>query len=314
MTIQKFFYTLSWAFLFVFLVPTGLILASWNAVPGDQLYDTKVGLERALLFFASPSYAAQGSLQIEYTKRRVKEVQKVATTSYARQGLSNLNTQVNDATQTIQKVNNQTRKAELAKSYVKTLRETQQVLEQQKQQVRLAASNGTYGFRAPTQTGAVSQPTVTYQPPTTVTQPTQTQPVVTQPTTNQPTTPPTGTQPSSPPSSQPIAEPILVPTPSPLSSALSSPTPDVPTPEPTAEEIEEEIEDTQEEIEETIQELERLAEMSSQIQQVEEQRGNNRNDKKLDQKKDSDRDRDDKRDNYINPNRDFNSNDSSTEE
>ena len=30
---------------YFFLVPSGLILASWNAVPGDALYGVKVNLE-----------------------------------------------------------------------------------------------------------------------------------------------------------------------------------------------------------------------------------------------------------------------------
>lgn len=55
----------SWGFLLLFFIPTGLILASWNALPGDRFYGTKLAFESTLLALAKPSLAASGSLSIK---------------------------------------------------------------------------------------------------------------------------------------------------------------------------------------------------------------------------------------------------------
>jgi archaellum component FlaG (FlaF/FlaG flagellin family) len=50
----------------ILFVPAILILASWNAVPGDSTYSIKVGLEKAILG-VTPSDNLKTALEIKFT-------------------------------------------------------------------------------------------------------------------------------------------------------------------------------------------------------------------------------------------------------
>lgn len=171
-SIRRFFRIASWVILFTFAGPTVLIMASWNAVPGGQMYPVKRGLENVLLAIVGPSRAAKGNIQIQYTKRRLSEVQTLIAsdqsgqnTANANAGLSNLREQVNDTTQTIKQVESPEQQRALAQQYLVTLRETQKSLAQERQKISGEVATPPPG----TQPTATSIPTATPPPGTTTT-------------------------------------------------------------------------------------------------------------------------------------------------
>ena len=96
---KKFLNIVSWSLVTFLLVPSGLILASWNAVPGDALYGVKVGLEKTLVRI-TPSLALQSSLQVNYTERRLAETERLLADSYrAQETIQSLNNLESQATQ-----------------------------------------------------------------------------------------------------------------------------------------------------------------------------------------------------------------------
>lgn len=137
---RKFFDKLTWGFLFTFFVPMLLIMASWSSLPGDSIYPVKLALERVFLFMVSPSYAAEGSLQVKYTERRYDEVKQVLGTQNATVGLSNLNDQVASTKNTIIKGENRAQQKNLARAYIETLRNVSNELEVQKQAISQPSS------------------------------------------------------------------------------------------------------------------------------------------------------------------------------
>lgn len=69
----------------VLTVPTFLILASWNALPGDRLYPVKTGLEDAtILLLKGTSFGRY--LTITYTKRRFQEANRLLRSQFSTEG------------------------------------------------------------------------------------------------------------------------------------------------------------------------------------------------------------------------------------
>lgn len=62
-----------------FLIPTFLILISWNAIPGDNLYTLKTGLEDAALILLSGTPLVP-KVSIQFTNRRLGEASKLLDT------------------------------------------------------------------------------------------------------------------------------------------------------------------------------------------------------------------------------------------
>jgi len=60
------------------LFPTGMILASWNAIPGDLLYGTKIALENAASG-ATGDTRINRELQVNLAERRFQEADKLLT-------------------------------------------------------------------------------------------------------------------------------------------------------------------------------------------------------------------------------------------
>ncbi len=134
-----FFDSFIWAFLIVFLVPTLLIVASWNSIPGEVLFPVKLGLEQSLAFVVSPSYAASGQLQIKYTERRFADAQRGLAQQHSVEGLVYLEKQIATTKKTISRVGDTKTKTELTDSYIQTLEDVSAALETQKQTVVRAA-------------------------------------------------------------------------------------------------------------------------------------------------------------------------------
>ena len=85
-------------------------MASWNSYPGDSMYGVKLALERTLLFFAKPSYAAEASLNVAYTDRRFSEAKVMLANDQTGKGLSYLSAQVTSTTKVIDRAPNQATK------------------------------------------------------------------------------------------------------------------------------------------------------------------------------------------------------------
>lgn len=73
---NKFLDALITALAIIFIVPTGLILASWNTLPGDSLYTTKRGFEGAALAVTIKTPLAQ-KFSLKFTDRRFSEATKL---------------------------------------------------------------------------------------------------------------------------------------------------------------------------------------------------------------------------------------------
>lgn len=120
-----------WSSLATLAIPTTLILASWNATPGDSTYKLKVGLEQVMLGVAL-SDNMKSTLQIKYTERRFDEVEKVLHTSHASESLNNFNNQLIASRNSVQKLENLEEKSVQTQNLINTLEEFSQKIEQEK--------------------------------------------------------------------------------------------------------------------------------------------------------------------------------------
>ncbi len=123
---------LIWAFLLFLITPSGMALASWNAVPGDSTYAWKLSLERVLLAVLSPSDKLQSSTQVKLAERRFGEMEQVLDSQYAVEGLDNLNKQLAATSTNIQKINKETSRSEVTDQYIVSLKKMSASLDEQK--------------------------------------------------------------------------------------------------------------------------------------------------------------------------------------
>ena len=123
-------------------VPTTAILASNGALPGDPLYPVKTTLESIASKIISPSYQARSDLEIKLIQRRIEENQKLLLSSGSTKGLQLLVAQAEAAKEFILNSNasDQVKKEAVGK-LITTLRQSQQTLQQQKDNI--AHSNPT---------------------------------------------------------------------------------------------------------------------------------------------------------------------------
>ncbi len=234
---QKFLDSFSWGILLFLFLPTVGIIASWNSLPGDPLYGVKLSGEQALLFLAKPSYAAEGSLQIRYTERRLAETKSLLANKHSVQGLTYLEKQVASTKVSIQNAPNQVVQKKLAQTYITTLKQVKTELAAQKVNVGdIAVTNASTPIRAP----LVHTPTPT---------PTRFLPALT-----------AGTV------------PVATPTPSPT----PTPTPVQEHPESPPLDIGGEIDQTQENIDETIEDLEKISAQAESVHERNDQRREDR--------------------------------------
>lgn len=129
-----------WGTLIVLFGPSVMIVASWNALPGDNLYGVKLALERTALAIASPSYATAGSLQIKYTERRFAEAKQLLASKQSIQGLPYLEQQIAETRKAIESAPDKTTQVALAKQYINTLTTVSTDLETQKQSITTTIS------------------------------------------------------------------------------------------------------------------------------------------------------------------------------
>lgn len=183
-----------------FSVPTGLILASWNALPGDSLYTTKRALENVTLTIVQSTPLAS-SFSVGFTDRRYKEADKLLATKGSTLGYSLLVEQAQQTKNIIVDQKNTQQADQLIQNidqYEKLIEAKKSIVAAEAQQATSIVTNtqpsqtGTQPqpvYTSPSQTGTVTQPQTTQTQttqPAGATTPTQTQPQAQQPSQAQP--------------------------------------------------------------------------------------------------------------------------------
>lgn len=139
-SVQKILDYASWGFIAVLALPTVMIIASWNSVPGDLGYGVKRAFESALLVMARPSYDAEASLNAQYTKRRMEEAKALLANNQSSAGLSQLSAQITATKKMIDRAPTQEKKKEAAKQYITTLQGVSKELKAQQLKSRTTAA------------------------------------------------------------------------------------------------------------------------------------------------------------------------------
>lgn len=131
--------TTLWGTLILLLGPSMMIVASWNALPGDALYGTKIALERTALAIARPSYTTGTVLQMKLTERRYAEAKQLLASKQSIQGLPYFQQQLAETKKAIEKAPDKQTQVALATQYINTLSTVANELEAQKQTITTAA-------------------------------------------------------------------------------------------------------------------------------------------------------------------------------
>lgn len=132
---KKWINIILWAVLLFLITPSTMVLASWNAVPGDTTYPWKLSLERVLLMFMNPSSKLKSTTQVKITERRFNELEQTLGSEYAFESLGNLEKQLVETTSNIQQINKQETQEQVKEQYIASLRKMSSSLDQQKSQV-----------------------------------------------------------------------------------------------------------------------------------------------------------------------------------
>lgn len=133
MTLRQIANLVTLALALLLLAPAGLILASWNSLPGDSLYPAKRTLEKVALALLSPSYQTQTSLQTKLIARRLDEATATIDQKSSSRGLTELKSQLQTAQTQVAQAPNQEAKAVATQKLVTALTQTQAQLETKKQ-------------------------------------------------------------------------------------------------------------------------------------------------------------------------------------
>lgn len=256
-----------WVIFFTLMAPSGMALASWNAVPGDSTYGMKLAMEKVLLLAISPSSELQSTTNFKLTERRMGEVTKVLSGVHAKESLDNLSMQIEATRKSLSGITDEQAKKEAIARYIETLHQVTSQLEEQK-------VNRAISYLPPQRKTTTSYKIVNPRQTTTTTAPTTTQTQTTKPVVNNvtnnyyyqappatggntnPTIRPTSNTPtiSTPTTGTPTAQPIAQPTIQPTSQPDQLPEEEIIQPD-----VVENINDTQEEIDQVIEELEQEA-------------------------------------------------------
>lgn len=116
----------------LFLIPSGLAVASWNDVPGNRLYGVKIAMENTVLALA-PTSQAKGELQIAFTNQRFSEATTLLNNSASPDGLAYFTEQAEAAKLAIAQAPPGPSRDQMTIQYVTALQNASSQLEQQKQ-------------------------------------------------------------------------------------------------------------------------------------------------------------------------------------
>jgi len=126
------FNVFSIVFAALFFFPSIAIVASWNALPGDNLYSTKRILEKIALAITSPFYSTNTSLHTQLISRRTDEAIDSVLKNSSSKGLDELRIELEILRAQIAAAPTQKEKDRLALKAVTQLQKTQAKLTQTK--------------------------------------------------------------------------------------------------------------------------------------------------------------------------------------
>ena len=164
----KVFSFITWFVLFFLAVPSFLVLASWNSLPGDALYGVKRGLEEVLLTLVSPSKDLSATVSVKYSERRFSEANSLLTEKHSIVGLAYFEQQVQETQNQILAAPNVQTQNQLTTQMVNNLVSYQAQLETTKTQITSSNANNIIVTQAPTVNNLISNMTTTTITPTVV--------------------------------------------------------------------------------------------------------------------------------------------------
>lgn len=123
---------LIWVVVFLFLIPSSLVVASWNSLPGSHLYRVKLFAEDAIVVLAL-SKEAKSELHVAYADRRLADATQMLVQSESADGLEYFRKQMEDAKLALAQAPDGSSKEELRTKYLAALQNASHQLEQQKQ-------------------------------------------------------------------------------------------------------------------------------------------------------------------------------------
>ncbi len=129
----------------LFLIPSTLVMISWNAIPGDSLYSLKTGLEDVLLTSISGT-ALASSVSVKYTERRFDEAVTLLDKKGSTAGYTLLVEEAKDSQKIITKKQDIKQKQELVakiESYKKEIVQKQVAIQSGEDHVPVAANTPT---------------------------------------------------------------------------------------------------------------------------------------------------------------------------
>lgn len=123
---------LIWVVVFLFLIPSSLVVASWNSLPGSRLYRVKLAAEDSLVALAF-SKAAKSELEVSYADKRLSDATQLLTETGSADGLEYFRSQIQDAKNALAQAPDGEVKEELRVRYITALQNASRQLDQQKQ-------------------------------------------------------------------------------------------------------------------------------------------------------------------------------------
>jgi len=133
-TVKNIFDVGTWLILGLSIILAAIVAIAQTALPGMATYKVKTGFEAAVL--AGFKIIGQDSrYQIDLTKLRFEETQKVISSSNASLSLNNLYQQIISTEYSIESISDPKQKSQTAKQYISTLTSISDQLEQKKSSV-----------------------------------------------------------------------------------------------------------------------------------------------------------------------------------
>lgn len=174
--VKKIFDYAVWVLIFFFFGLSLLFYFSKDAVPGEPMFGTKLGLEK-IMIATSAILNRQVDTQIEFVARRYNEVNKVLASEYGSESLKRLDNQVIETAQTIALIENPVEKKEAAAKYSAQLLYISTGLKQEQEKI-ITNTQASEVYQSPTVYSPPSQnqlvvnqdsyPTPTLLPPSTI--------------------------------------------------------------------------------------------------------------------------------------------------
>lgn len=124
----------SWVVFSIILIYSFLFYITRNAVPGEFLYPTKLGVEKILVASSKVLYNSV-EFEMDFVARRFNEVSKVLSSKYGSESLHRLDTQVTETATSIANIKDPKARKEAASKYAIQLSYISSGLEQEEKKI-----------------------------------------------------------------------------------------------------------------------------------------------------------------------------------